>query len=163
MGRRRKHPRKQRELSLRNHANMRCSERYGVHLTNELHDTLVKAIQGGKATLQSRRSLRVAAYTVRLNGVAYNVVYDRNRKMLVTFLPKDRWEREESSVPEPVATPPSKLRMTLEERLEVASQHTPDDVGCCSLCEGFVAYPCRTVQTAERLAQEAGFDSSSTG
>jgi len=147
----------QRTLTLRNHATIRCSQRYGVHLSDELHDGLVKSIERGTALLRGRRSIRVATYTVWLDGSAYHVAYDHQRRALVTFLPKDKWD----TVEPPTLNRP-RVRTSIDERLAIAAQHTADEFGCCSCCDGFVAYPCPIVQRAERLARQEGLIVSTT-
>ena len=74
------------------HARRRALIRYGLRLTRRLHDTIVGKIHISGSTLIERQSNRISVHDVKLNGKMYRVVYDSNRKVLVTFLYQDEDE-----------------------------------------------------------------------
>lgn len=71
------------------HAQLRARERYGIRLTKELHAQIVKAIQDQKSVHVETQSHRVSVHDIDCGGTRARVVYDRQRKALVTFLPKE--------------------------------------------------------------------------
>lgn len=76
--------------SERIHARRRAAERYAVRW-NSAHNTDVRRqIKEGIALLLRKQSLRVSLYEVTLpDGQTAHVVYDRQRKEVVTLLPFD--------------------------------------------------------------------------
>jgi hypothetical protein len=68
------------------HARERFLERYGVVLSRVLRNNIIRDIQGGKYPLVERQSLRVSIFAVTINDKLMHVVYDRQRKELVTVL-----------------------------------------------------------------------------
>lgn len=107
-------------------------------------------IQHGNSTLRERRSLRTSAHTVVVDGQCFHVVLDANRRTLVTFLPLDEWPPELAPSREVTAA----VRADVEAKLAEAALHRADDLGCCSVCPGYVAHPCRVVVVAEERASE---------
>lgn len=75
------------------HARRRAYERFGVELTQSVVVPIRKAIEEGRAPLLHRQSHRVGLYLVDLAGRKALAVYDRNRKVVVTFLDEhtDQW------------------------------------------------------------------------
>lgn len=71
------------------HAKKRCLERYGINLNREGYLSIIKTIQTGRSKLLWKQSLAKFHYSVNYEDTQFIVVYDRNRKELVTFLPKD--------------------------------------------------------------------------
>jgi len=71
------------------HAKRRCAQRYGVPLSDQLQDELIGKIQSGQATIVHKQSHRVSIFDVAHGDRTLRVVYDRNTKQLVTFLPPD--------------------------------------------------------------------------
>lgn len=69
------------------HARKRARERHGVELGADSLRKIVDVIQSSRSRLVERQSLRVSVHDVDLDGATYRVVYDRNRKQVVTFLP----------------------------------------------------------------------------
>jgi len=77
------------EKTLRQHARRRASERYGLSLTDKLHAQIVKQIQTSKSKLIEKQSNRISIHDVTIGEDLVRVVYDRERKLIVTFLYKD--------------------------------------------------------------------------
>jgi hypothetical protein len=91
-------PKRTKADAQRIHAERRCFERYGAHLTDVMHEALVRQIQRGDAKLLEKQSLRLSLYRVSWEGEPMRVVYDRNRKTLVTFLPLEAQANEERDI-----------------------------------------------------------------
>lgn len=89
----RKECRKSKRAAQFEHARKRAMIRYGLRLTKEMHDTIVSKIHMTGSTLVERQSNRISVHDVKVDGELYRVVYDSNRKVLVTFLyqDKDAW------------------------------------------------------------------------
>lgn len=69
------------------HAKERAFERYGLALTNEIHDEMVELIETGKATKVARFSDRSETYYLVWRGGALKIGYDPQNKVIRTFLP----------------------------------------------------------------------------
>ncbi len=94
--------------SQRTHFKKRALERYGVDVNRHLYREMVEMIQNGKAVFIERQTNRIAAFWLYLEkppytGVKLRVIYDKERKTLVTALPPEgeiNWmdadEREQS-------------------------------------------------------------------
>ncbi len=74
-------------LAQRAHAKRRAAERFGLNLTKEAQREIVSRIQNGKAKFLEKQSLRISLWLVDWNGTEMRVVYDKNRKSIVTCLP----------------------------------------------------------------------------
>ncbi len=74
------------------HALYRAAERFGLTLTPADLDDIRGAICKGKATFVGRTSLRVSIWDIKVRGTPCRVVYDRNHKTIVTFLPPEGTE-----------------------------------------------------------------------
>ena len=68
------------------HFKQRCLNRFGTSISSKSIDKIIEEIRGGRAKLIRRRSLRVATYEVEYNDQKIKVVYDKQRKTLVTAL-----------------------------------------------------------------------------
>ncbi|MGL4461283.1 MAG: hypothetical protein ACRC1K_03950 [Planctomycetia bacterium] len=77
-------------LCQRIHFKRRASARYDLDVNRHLYREMVQMIQNNKAVLINRQSNRVALYRINLLNPALSilVIYDRNRKTLVTALPE---------------------------------------------------------------------------
>lgn len=73
----------------RHHAKRRAFERYGLQLNRAAYQALVAQIHSGQSVCVERQSLRIAVHRVVYEQQVYHVVYDRVRKTIVTFLPKE--------------------------------------------------------------------------
>jgi len=73
--------------SQRRHAKRRASERYDLHLNRMDLKQLVTKIQNSDGKFVESLSLRTAVWLLEHEGKPVKVVYDRNRKTIVTFLP----------------------------------------------------------------------------
>jgi hypothetical protein len=83
------------------HAKARATQRLGIDLHKNLHDQIVVCIQEGKYKLLYKSSKERAIYEY---NEEYSVVYDKKRKCLVTFIPKER------SIIVPKGEPPESLK-----------------------------------------------------
>lgn len=70
------------------HARESFNDRYGIVLTDNLHQQFVKDIQTGKAFFMMRQSHRVSVFRIIHEGRKIPVVYDGDRKQIVTALPE---------------------------------------------------------------------------
>ena len=68
------------------HAKQRAAERLGVNLNKEARRTLIHAIQHGELHFVRRQSLRVSLFRCIINEQPIDLVYDRQRKRIITFL-----------------------------------------------------------------------------
>ena len=73
--------------SLRAHLKRRFLERFGVEINRIDEIQMLNQIQNKEAEFIEKQSIRVSVFDVKLNEVKYRVVYDKNRKHLVTVLP----------------------------------------------------------------------------
>jgi hypothetical protein len=73
----------------RNHARKRAGERYELGFRKDERKYFVREIQGGRAVFLEKSSHRVSKFAVKYEGEWYPVVYDKNRKEIITFLPPD--------------------------------------------------------------------------
>ena len=72
--------------ALRVHAKRRASERYGLVLNNDQLDELARMIHAGQSRRIEKQSHRVEVHRLTWQGRAMVVVYDCQRKQIVTFL-----------------------------------------------------------------------------
>lgn len=75
----------------RRHARGRALERYGLEFGPATRDAVLRAIQTGRSTHVAKQSHRVSVHDVDVEGATVRVVYDRQRKEVVTFL-RPEWE-----------------------------------------------------------------------
>lgn len=75
--------------SQRVHAKRRLDERYGMEINRHQIRDLVAQIQSGKAEHVETQTNRLSIKTVCFNGVKIPVAYDKQRKTIVTFFPKN--------------------------------------------------------------------------
>ncbi len=72
----------------RYHARQRALERYGLDLTDDDLEVLVRRVQAGTdVTLFDKQSHRVTTWIMNVRGITCRVVYDKTRKTIVSFLP----------------------------------------------------------------------------
>ena len=77
------------------HAKRRAAERLGVNLNKENRRTLIHAIQHGELHFVRRQSLRVSVFRAIINDQEVDIVYDRSRKRIITFLyPEEDYNNE---------------------------------------------------------------------
>lgn len=77
------------------HARQRAIERYDIEFDQAMHQTFLRAIQSGdlrKAVKLWRQSNRVSIFKVWFDEKWIPVVYDNQRKQVVTFLPIEALE-----------------------------------------------------------------------
>ena len=70
---------------------MRAKERLGMDVNKEIRQSLIAKIQNNKLEFVERQSVRITVWRTILNGINVRLVYDKNRKTIVTVL----IEREE--------------------------------------------------------------------
>lgn len=75
------------------HARRRARERLGIDLKPHVEADIIRRIQNGEAKLARRQSLRVSVYYLEVEGQELAVVYDRQRKCVVTLFDAE-WERQ---------------------------------------------------------------------
>lgn len=71
------------------HAKRRAEERYALELNRDDLRNIVQRIQQNQATHVEKQSHRVSVFDLTYNNIDVRVVYDKNRKTIVTFLPKE--------------------------------------------------------------------------
>jgi len=76
------------------HSQKRALERYGLQYTKELKEGILAKIMSGDAKFIDRQSNRVTIWDVHTQGKEVRVVYDKQRKNIASFIP-----REERRVP----------------------------------------------------------------
>ena len=99
----------------RSHAKRRFYERFGILLNRKDRQNLINQIQGNRAKFVEKESNRVSLWDVMVKGKIIRVVYDKDRKNIVTALPQeaddetiswfcdlDRKEKKEKSIDPPI-------------------------------------------------------------
>lgn len=84
MGRRKKHTSLR---AMRRHARERVFERYGVALCNQDLRAITNRIHRQEGILLDRRSRAVSVWLVAYHGCEFRVLYNKNKRFVVTFLP----------------------------------------------------------------------------
>lgn len=76
------------------HALRRAMERYGLHLTEQDLNLIRKAIQAGASQCVNKQTWRVSVHDLRYMDTDIRVVYDKERKSIVSFLTHEMgvWE-----------------------------------------------------------------------
>jgi hypothetical protein len=82
--------RNDKQRAQRAHAKRRAAERFDLNLNRHDLAKLVQDIQLGRGVFVERQSHRVSVWNVAIGERRVNVVYDKLRKTIVTFLPKER-------------------------------------------------------------------------
>lgn len=76
------------EDTVRRHARERGRERYGIEMGEHMERLIIGRITSGCSIPVERQSLRVSVHDVTLeDGQHVRVVYDKERRQIVTFLP----------------------------------------------------------------------------
>ena len=70
------------------HAKRRADERYGLTLNRAALEAMAREIRAGRSTPLGRQTHRTSLHLVTVDGETVRVVYDRNRKTIVTCLPR---------------------------------------------------------------------------
>lgn len=70
------------------HARRRLKERFGIDLTRKLRRQIKDDIRRGRCQVLTRPSNRVTMYLVDVKGISMRVAYDRQRKEIITVLPR---------------------------------------------------------------------------
>lgn len=71
------------------HARKRFLERLGVPLTQDFRDRIIGKIRRGETKVLEKPSNRVTKHRILIDGISFDVIYDRKRKTIVTVLPQD--------------------------------------------------------------------------
>lgn len=75
------------------HAKRRAKSRYCLQLHDHLYNKLVKQIQEGRdVVFLEKQSNRVSFFALKNDGVWLPVIYDKERKTIVTVLPVEALE-----------------------------------------------------------------------
>lgn len=72
------------------HARKRALERYDLKVDRKLLNLFVNQIKSNKAIFFKRRSNRVTNWIIKYKNEDYLVSYDKQRKTIITFLPKEK-------------------------------------------------------------------------
>lgn len=75
------------KINQKYHAKYRAKERYGLTINKEKYQKLVEKIRSGKSISSEKQSNRITIHTLMFEDELVRVVYDKNRKTVVTFLP----------------------------------------------------------------------------
>lgn len=94
--RRRKRSKKTQKVLVK-HAGLRAAQRYGIHFGNEENREAVRQIQRGEAKLIERQTNRVSVWRVKIEDVDIPVCYDAHRKSVITCLPPECLDWENSN------------------------------------------------------------------
>ena len=73
----------------RAHAIRRARERYGIDLNRDQYTALCASLRKGAGIFLGRQSNRLTVWRLVVAERACNVVYDKQRGTIVTFLPLD--------------------------------------------------------------------------
>lgn len=71
------------------HAKLRALERYDIRLTDHEYKNLCHMIQIGSSKIIEKQSNRATVHLIEWNNIKMKVVYDKERKTIVTFLPME--------------------------------------------------------------------------
>ncbi len=69
------------------HANRRAEERYGLHIGENANREIVKLIINHESKCIEKHSNRVSEIIVPYKGIQLRCLYDRTKKLILTFLP----------------------------------------------------------------------------
>ena len=72
------------------HAKKRFLERYGLVFSKEVRLKFERLIRCHQSCIVEKQSNRISVHDVIYNGEVYRVVYDKNRKTIVTALPPEK-------------------------------------------------------------------------
>jgi hypothetical protein len=71
------------------HGEARLMERFGVKMTQRLHDTIVNRINTRNCDLVLLQSNRVRIYDMDVDGLPLRIVWDRYRRVIASVLTRD--------------------------------------------------------------------------
>lgn len=75
------------------HAKKRADERFGINLNKHKRRELIQMIFKGNARHLEKISNRLSKFRVRFEDKLMDIIYDKNRKRIVTFLYPE-WHEE---------------------------------------------------------------------
>lgn len=73
--------------TVKGHFRRRMSQRFGIIVTQQIENELLKQISTGKATPLYKQSLTKSCFQVSLNDLQFAVIYSNKYKTLVTAFP----------------------------------------------------------------------------
>ena len=79
---------KSRTNKQRNHAKRRFKQRYGIDFNQQMRQEFRRLIQSNQCVLVEKQSNRISIWDVTYEGNVYRIVYDKQRKNVVTVLPE---------------------------------------------------------------------------
>jgi hypothetical protein len=82
------------------HARRRAAHRFGINLSPKTHDQLIQDIQTGKALFVEKQSNRISVWDLKYDNQILRLVYDRQRKQIVTILYHDYPGQKPSKIQE---------------------------------------------------------------
>jgi len=79
---------KSRTNKQRNHSKRRFRQRYGIDFNQQMRQEFRRLIQSNQCVLVEKQSNRISIWDVTYEGNVYRIVYDKQRKNVVTVLPE---------------------------------------------------------------------------
>lgn len=77
--------------NMKHHAKMRAFQRFGIRLDENTHNQIIKKIQKGEAQFIEKQSNRISLFWVDYNEMKLKIVYDKERKLIVTVMGREEW------------------------------------------------------------------------
>jgi AraC-like DNA-binding protein len=68
------------------HAKRRFQERFGMTLTQNIHEQMISDIRHGRAVFVQKQSNRVSVFDLTVEDTPVRVVYDKQRRSIATVL-----------------------------------------------------------------------------
>lgn len=114
----------------KHHAQRRARERFGIYLTDNDVNEIIKMIQNAskKVLFVEKQSNRVSVFQVTYGDEVFGVVYDKIRKMIVTVLKKE-WLKHEQKIVEIRDRPMRDLSGQVYEDFYEENQDSQTDSG----------------------------------
>jgi len=93
---------KRKKLCQIEHGEKRLLERFGVKMTQFIHDEIIHRINSQSCVLVKLQSHRIRVYDMDVEGMALRVVWDRFRRVITSILTRDMtdWRGDEDSTGE---------------------------------------------------------------
>ena len=77
------------------HFKLRLQERYGLQINRKVYREMCQAAR--KANILRNQSLRISVRKIEYIGIEIYVIYDKQRKRLVTCLTEDQYDNPKNS------------------------------------------------------------------
>ena len=86
------------EKSQKKHTVMRALLRFGIELSNGMHESIVSSIQAGTAKFLEKQSNRVSVFKVDAEVQPVAVAYDKKRGSIATMMPIEWFEKPDGTL-----------------------------------------------------------------